>query len=162
MKSGAYVLTDNTAALKRAIAELTGTQVMVGIPATTAGRSKGAIDNATLGYIHENGSPAANIPARPFLRPGVRNAQAKITQQLRKAGVAALAGNSSGMVRAMTSAGLVAQSSVRAKITDGPFQALSASTLRARRRRGRTGTRPLIDTGQLRRAITFVLRKKGK
>jgi hypothetical protein len=34
-------------------------------------------------------------------------------------------------------------------------------TLERRRAKGRTGTKPLIDTGQLRNAITYVLRKKG-
>jgi hypothetical protein len=50
---------------------------------------------------------------------------------------------------------------VRAFITAGQgFAPLAAATLAARRRKGRTGTKPLIDTGQLRRAITYVLRRK--
>lgn len=154
------VVADRTKELRRAIAALAGQQVLVGIPATTAGRDDAAMDNATLGYIHETGAPSANIPARPFLRPGVKAAMPKITPRLRRAALAALSGKTDAVLRELNAVGLIAQSSVRAKLTDGPFQPLAASTLRERRRRGFAGTKPLIVTGQLRRSITYVIRKR--
>lgn len=160
MKIGASVLADRTTALRRAVASLVENQVLVGIPATTAGRNDGPIDNATLGYIHETGSPSANIPARPFLRPGVAAAMPKITTRLRRAALAGLAGSREKVMAELNAVGIIAQSSARAKITNGPFQPLAASTLRDRRRRGFKGTKPLIVTGQLRRALTYVIRKR--
>src|SRR5260363_213287 len=67
-----------------------------------------------------------------------------------------------------------------AKMTEGPFKPRAESTLQARARRGRIGAaielerrrrghtpenanaKPLIDTGQLRKSITYVVRKKSK
>ncbi len=57
--------------------------------------------------------------------------------------------------------GLMGQDAVRGKITSGPFVPLAPATLRARKAKGRTGEKPLIDTGQLRAAYTYVIRAKG-
>ena len=77
-------------------------------------------------------------------------------------------------------AGLVAQNGIKDIITAGNFEPLALSTVRARAKRGSAGalaeiqsrdagnapnsenTRPLIDTGQLRNSISFVIRGKGK
>lgn len=141
---------------------LTGRDVLVGIPSSaTARKEKGEpMDNATLGYIHEFGAPRANIPARPFLIPGIENGKDAINKQLQAATVAALSGNADEVDRRLHAAGLTAQNYVRARINSGIPPALTDATLAARRRRGRTGDKPLIDTGQLRNAITYVIRKK--
>jgi hypothetical protein len=156
---------DNSATFLKAQKELRSSQVLVGIPAEKAPRTseeaKGMpINNAALGYIHNYGMPSQNIPARPFLEPGIKNAGSQITNYFGKAGVAALEGNTSGVLKNLTAAGIVAASSVRAKINSGPFEPLKASTLAARHRRGRTGEKPLIDTAQLLRSISFILRKQ--
>lgn len=160
---GITVTIDKVPAIEKAIKDLAATRVMVGIPASKAARrEKGAINNAALGYIHENGAPEAGIPARPFLIPGVRNAEAQITAHLKAAGEAALSGEAKRSDRELHATGLIAQAAVRAKITAGPFIALARSTLARRRARGRTGTKPLIDSGQLRNAISYVLRRGVK
>lgn len=156
---------DHTADLLRSIKYLSDRHTLVGVPAEKAPRdAKGAkgtpINNATIAYIQNYGSPAANIPARPFMEPGIKNAEAQIAEQMKKASTAAGNGDQSGVDRGLNSAGIVAATSIKAKITDGPFVPLAPSTLRARRSRGRKGTRPLIDTGQLRNSITYVVRKK--
>jgi len=51
---------------------------------------------------------------------------------------------------------------VKAKISSGPFKKLADATLAARRRRGRTGTKPLQDTDQLLNSVTYVMRKTRK
>lgn len=71
------VLKDETETVLRNISALTGRRVLVGIPESTAERGDTKINNAMLGYIHEFGSPARNIPARPFLLPGVRSIKDK-------------------------------------------------------------------------------------
>lgn len=162
MKSGVHVILDQVAKVTQGISMLAGVRVMVGIPSSTAGRKEGPITNAALGYIHENGAPEVNIPARPFLIPGVKNAEVQNIEDFRKVGKLALEGKPAAAEKGFHAAGLHASNAVRAKITEGPFAPLKPATLAARRSRGRTGTKPLIDTGQLRAAITYVLRKAPK
>lgn len=152
---------DDVASLMKAVKSLTKTDILVGVPSEETERDDGAqINNATLAYIHENGSPAAGIPARPFLAPGIEAAKEKITDRLQRAAKAALSNDTGSANVQLNSAGLIAQNSVRGLINSGIAPALEASTLASRRRRGRTGTVPLIDTGQLRNSITYVVREK--
>ena len=153
----------NTAQFRKALELLLKREVLVGIPAANAARDPEpgettAATNALIGYVMEYGSPAQNIPARPFLHPGVANAREGIELHMKKAGQLALRGKQDEIGQELEKVGLIAAASVQKKITDGPFQPLKPATLAARRRRGRTGDRPLIDTGQLRRAITYVVR----
>jgi hypothetical protein len=174
------VLQDGTAALLASLKALTNQEVMVGIPSTRTDRlEKGEeINNATIGYIQENGSPANNIPARPHLVPGVTNAQSIIADRFRKATIAALSGNTPEVNRQLDAAGMAGASAVKAVLNAGVAPALAESTLKARARRGRKGAiqelanradgltpsvdlaKPLIDTAQYRNAITYVRRAK--
>jgi hypothetical protein len=144
------------------IEALTKQRVMVGIPQEkNAERDDGTITNAEIGYINEFGEPEMNIPARPHLVPGIREAIPKIVPVMRKGAVAAMDG-SAAAADALTAVGLIGQVAVQKKITDGPFQALSERTIYNRQHRRiapRMGTKPLIDTGAYRQAITFVIRK---
>ena len=144
-------------------------------------RQSDPINNASLAYIHESGAPEANIPARPFLRSGVENVRTQIIKGLEKAGKAAFAGDAVEVDKQLMRGGRQAQAAVRNKITDGPFLPLAPATIAARLWRGHpgqqshsiygkgaiasemhvaaTGMQPLIDTGQLRNSINFVIRK---
>lgn len=148
--------------------------VLVGIPAA-AGRSDGGPNNAALGYIHETGAPEQNIPARPFLKPGIASVRGEIAQYLAQGGAKALAaaGVEGGTVakaqvevdKALHRIGLVAQNAARGQIQAGLAPPLSERTVYARlhRKRGRRSAgpmTPLIDTGQLIRSITYTVRVK--
>lgn len=100
------------------------------------------------------------IPPRPFLEPGVKNAQPKTTPRLKRAAELAVQGDFDGAEKELHKAGLIAQNEVRAVINAGVAPPLAESTLRNRRSRGRTGTVPLIDKGELRNSISYVVRKK--
>lgn len=181
------VVLDNVSAAFDNIATLIGKQVLIGIPETNAGRQGETINNATLGYIHEFGSPAANIPARPFLIPGVEKAREPALRQLRKAVKAALDGDHKKSDQALNGAGIIGANEVRGEINNGNFVPLKPSTVAGRARsRGaktrreneqvyldliskgvnpgaaqtETDIRPLINTGQLRNSITYVIVKK--
>lgn len=176
MKVGLTTVVDKVAKTVEAIGYLASRRVMVGVTGEKAGRRDGSIDNASLAYIHENGAPEVGIPARPFLRPGVQDVQPRIVSYLNQAMTAALDGNKGKVERIYNAVGLVAQNSIRGKITAGLSPPLADSTLRARARRGRKGAKlelksraggaapgivyakPLLDTGQLRAAITYVVR----
>jgi hypothetical protein len=163
------VVKDRVATLQKAIAALVGTKVMVGIPmdSTNNTRNDGPIGNAAIGYIQETGAPEINLPARPFLVPGVQSIEGEIIARLKTIGEDGLSGKASAITRGLTALGLVAQNAVRSYMTTADFVPLSPRTVAARRRRhpSRTAaapsdTRPLINTGQLRNALTFVLRRK--
>jgi len=184
------VTKDNVGQVLASIQRLVGQEVLVGIPASQAERSDEdpqPMNNAQLGYVHENGSPAQNIPARPFLIPGVEDTQEGYTRQLQKAVKAAMDGDSEGVQAALNGAGTIATSGARNKIATGEFEPLSPATVRNRRKNRSTksmrtaekkyleliaggatpeqaqneaGIRPLINTGQLRNSLTYVIRKK--
>lgn len=164
MKSGLYIKKDKVRVVLAGLKAIPGETVLVGIPAAETVRSgDGSSDNMTnaaLGYIHETGAPEVNIPSRPFLVPGVRDQTPSITRNLKEAAKAKMDGDSEKAFRYLHAAGMAGVKGAQRRITTGPFAPLAASTLRARRRRGRTGTRPLIDTGQLRRSLTHVIRKE--
>jgi len=194
MASSVKITKDALPELLRAIKRLTAQEVLVGIPDKNADRPADPDDpspptNATLGYIHEFGVPEQNIPARPFLMPGIAAASDDIIKRMRDGGKAVLRGQPDAVEKAMSKVGLAASNSVKEKITDGPFAPLSLRTIEARANRGGKGkgrkgarqyvklmeegvpldvlngadlVRPLIDTGKLRQSITYVVRKKGQ
>lgn len=158
------VTKDELANVLKNIHALVSKEVLIGIPesedARKASEDGAPIGNAEIGYIQETGSPANNLPARPFLMPGVEKALPQAINQLKRGGERALSGESTAADTALHAAGLIAQSSVRATIVAVIPPPLAESTIKARQRRGRTGTTPLLDTGQLRNAVTYVIRKK--
>lgn len=181
MKPGVTVVVDKSKNLEAALKALASQEVMVGIPADKAARTAApgedaALTNAQLGYIHDTGSPVRNIPARPFLAPGIRRGREGIEDQLRAAGKAALDGDMKGLMAALNKAGIIGQNSVRAMFVDNEWQPLAESTLsrrlnivrdesgkilkRGKTRRETGAVNPLILTGQLRKAISFIVRKR--
>lgn len=161
MASGVKMVRDDVAKIMRDIKKLTELDVLVGIPSDKTDREDGSpMNNAILGYIHEYGAPAAGIPARPFLIPGVQNAQPKVIKHLEAAAKAALEQKPDDVDVFLHRAGGVATNEAKAVINAGVKPDLKDATLAARRRRGRTGEVPLIDIGKLRNSITYVVRKK--
>lgn len=161
------VTIDRTGALAKALKELAAKRVLVGIPSSTATREPDPEDptpmnNAAIGYLMENGSPAQNLPERAHLKPGVASVEGEIADRYKAGAKALLDGRLTDVDVVHHTVGLVAENAVKRKITDGPFVPLSARTLAARKRKGRTGDKPLIDTGAYRNAITHVIRPRGK
>jgi hypothetical protein len=165
------VTRDNVKAVLAGIKELNSTRVLVGIPADKAGRHDGPVTNAALGYIHENGAPESGIPARPFLVPGVARVATDTATSLGQAGTAALEGRPQVVRKILMATGQRAVNSVQATIRAGIPPPLKPATVAGRRKRSRgssyrrkattaADTTPLIDTGQLLRSITYVLRKR--
>jgi hypothetical protein len=171
---------DNLPKVVAAIDYMTTQKVMVGIPDTAAGRNDGSpISNAVIGYVMETGEPGHNVPARPFLVPGVESIQKEIVADLLIAGRLALDGDKPAVQRKLQALGVKAQNAVRSKISSNIPPPLAESTVKARLRRTRKGTAmlkslqqqtmnlvywgknnltTLINTGQLRQSITFVIR----
>jgi hypothetical protein len=134
--------------------------VMVGIPHDKGARADSGYTNAQIAIVQENGSPAKNIPPRPFLIPGIKSAQKEIAEILKDGAKEALHGVSIEI--ALNKAGLIGQNHVKNQIVNGDFTQLKNSTIVARSRRrknGQAGTKPLIDTGQLLNSVTYVVRE---
>jgi hypothetical protein len=164
---GVKVTVDKTADILRAVKELTSREVLIGIPDVNAARKADSddpspISKAAIGYIMENGSPIKNIPARPFLVPGVQSIKDKAIARLKIAAKAALEGDTKQIDKQLDAIGLMAQGAVQKKMKAGPFAPLAPATIAARKRKGRTGTEPLLDTGALWQAIAYVIRNKRK
>lgn len=179
MSGKQWVKTDKVNDVVKALGSLIKTDVLVGIPESETEReSQDEPNNATLAYIHEHGSPINNIPARPFLVPGVADAKGKYRPRLIKAAQLALEGKTKDALKQMEAAGIIAEQGAKTKINSGDFVPLADATVAARARRGRKGAaaelerrasglpagtdlaKPLIDTGQLRNSITHVVREK--
>ncbi len=149
-----------------AMKNLSRDQVLVGIPSTAAEREPDPddpepINNAAIGFLMENGSPAQNLPARPHVKPGIMDAKDEIIRRYETGGRAILEGRITDPDVIHEAVGIVAENAIKAKIADGQFVPLSPRTLAARRRKGRTSEKPLQDTGQYRNAITHVIRPKA-
>lgn len=131
--------------------------LFVGVPEDKAERSD-EINNATLAAIHNAGSPAKNIPARPFLTQGIDKCKADVVKILAGGAKSALDNLDAALLTsAQTEAGLTAQNAVKGEFRNGGFEPLKAPR-RGRESRKQTSTTPLVDTGSLRNSIGFVVR----
>ncbi len=141
-------------------------EVVVGIPEEDAAREPSddeprEINNAFLLYINENGSPANNIPERPVMKNGLAKASEDIADQFHLAAKNAFNGGQKSLDKYLNRAGIIASSSIKNAIDDQlGIDSPAESTLRARKAKGFKGTKALIETGQMRNAITHVVRNK--
>lgn len=188
--NGLHVSIDNLPELYASLKDLAANEVLVGVPEENTNRenpleAKAGITNASLAYIHDNGAPEARIPARPFMLPGMTAVLPKATETLGKAAQYALragrvpAENRAKVNEGLERVGLMAVSSIRAVIGEGIPPPLSEMTLRKRAAKGRKGAAyelerrakglapqmllalPLIDTGEMRKSITYVVRPRS-
>jgi|WetSurMetagenome_2_1015567.scaffolds.fasta_scaffold218219_3 phage gpG-like protein len=159
-KNTASLIKNNLGKLNKSFTKLADLELLVGVPKEHDARKEEGMNNATLAYIHDNGSPANNIPARPFMKPGIQAVRSKLNARMKLAAQHALAGTEGSGERDLHIAGLLVQSSIRNTINEGIQPALEDGTIAARKRRGRSGTKPLVDTGQLRNSITYVVKRK--
>lgn len=163
MKSGVTIRSDTSQAILDALKAIGKKEVLVGIPEEDSERDDVPFGNAGIGYLNEYGSPAQNIPPRPHLQPGVKSVEDQTVPLLRSAAQAAFEGDMSGAERSLNQAGTLAANGVKRYMTITGFTPLAESTLYNRKHRKvapRNGEKPLIDTGQYRRAITHVVRDK--
>lgn len=180
MKTGVIIKANRLPEMRKAVTALTSKRVLVGIPEENAERSDGGeSSNALIGYVLETGDPSRNLPARPFLVPGVSEVEQQSIIRLRKAGKAALRGDIAAVDQALAAIGLSAEAAVKDKINDGPFAPLADATLEARIRAKTAGdlgaaqeltnrragmapstelAQPLVDTGELEGKIKYVIR----
>lgn len=139
--------------------------VLVGIPEEKSPRLDSPIGNAALLAINNFGSPALNIPARPVMSIGIKNAQDDIANEFKKAAQMALSKGLAALDQYYNRAGIIASNSVKKAINaQEGFAPPAESTIKARQARKPEpfrGTKALIVTGQMRNAITYVIAGGG-
>jgi hypothetical protein len=169
--------------LHKSLAVLTSREVLVGIAATDAMERKrqvfdlagrlsgkkrkraekiaveGSVNNAELMYIHTNGSPLKHIPARPVIEAAIQDKTNNnhIVHELKLAAEAALIGDEDTVTRELELAGVVAENASKGWFTNARngWAPNAPSTIRAK-----GSSRPLIDTGALRQAISHQVVEK--
>lgn len=156
--------------LKDAINFLKNNRVLVGIPGASGG-SHDEITNVELAFIHTNGSPRLRIPARPFLEPGIEEGMEKIQDRMKAAAQAAIDGDTGAAMGELNKAGMYGQQYVQDYFTGGHFAPNAGITVEGgwmRNRisgkpfkvKGKGSATPLIDSGDLRGSITYVIEGK--
>ncbi|ENT2939087.1 hypothetical protein ACFFOJ_001967 [Klebsiella pneumoniae] len=166
MKSGLTIREDNYSNVLDALKQLSGTDVLVGIPAGPP-REDSPLSNAEIGYLQSTGATVeidgdiVTLPPRPFLDMGIEDSRDKTTARLKLAALAALEGNAGLAEQHLEAAGQIARDASKAVIGDGDrLTPLSEKTLQRRRAQGLPGDKPLYAHGFLLRAINYVVRKK--
>lgn len=177
--------------LAQHLKQLAGIEVLVGFPEDKTEREvepdgkAQPVTNAALAYIHDNGAPEANIPARPFMSPAISDAKDKLANKLGQILQAVLAGSQSILVeQGLHQVGLIGKIAIQKKINEGIPPPLAESTLLNRISKGaKSGqkgakeelkrrakglapstafAKPLVDTGQLRNAADYAIRPKSQ
>lgn len=106
-------------------------------------------------FVHENGSPLWQVPPRPILEPALDNSKDEIAEEMKKSVLTALEGGNIGPT--IEAVGMLGQNVARDWFTNpqNKWHKNSPSTVR---RKG--SDNPLIDTGELRKAITYTVKEK--
>lgn len=142
------------ARIKKDIRGLNSYAALVGIPSTAPRpvdkktKKPLAINMASLALIHERGSAANNIPARPFMKQTRQRAEGRFARLLRRLYKQVV----DGKVRpfdGLSKLGMAYEGEMKNTFTTGSFTPNKPATIK---RKG--SSRPLIDTGHLRQSIT--------
>ena len=112
-------------------------------------------------YIKEHGSPLWHVPPRPIIEPAIEDEVNReiIVDDLKKAAEAALDRDERKTRDELTKAGLDAQNMVRDWF-ENPKNEWPPNAEATIKQKG--SDMPLIDTGELRKSITYVIRNKGE
>lgn len=162
-------------------------RIYVGIPQSTASRGKGPINNAELLYAHthgirrqdmraemgasiragakystaykmyimSHGSPLWQVPPRPVIEPAIEHYKDAIAVLFCSVIRAAAKGDEAATQKAMHKCGMKAQNVCRDWFVN-PANGWDPNSPFTVKRKG--SDKPLIDTGALRKAITYVVR----
>jgi hypothetical protein len=135
------------------IKALAHTDVLVGIPAAENQRKGEPIGNAALLFLQSTGSQIQNIPPRPVLEPSIEHNKALILVPLREAVQAAI--QDKPTYDLLDKAGQIAENGAKRWFTDpaNHWQPNAPATVKAK-----GSDQPLIDTAELRRSITHIVR----
>ncbi|WP_304067442.1 hypothetical protein [Megamonas hypermegale] len=176
--------------IRKSLELLAKKEVLVGIPEDEATRENGdIINNAELLYVHthgirtsemraemqknmdngmkyskahsmyirEHGSPLFRVPPRPVLEPAIEDSKEIIAEELKQANISALDRNPAQAEAHLNKAGMLAQSAAQ-NWFENPKNGWPPNAESTIKKKG--SDVPLVDTNELRKSITYVLRDK--
>lgn len=160
---------NNFMQMEKALKFLEENPVYVGIAEDTTernnedGDNKVSVTNADLLFIHTNGSPVNNIPARPVIEPAIEDGKDTITKQMKLAAQNILDNNEAQAFKYLSIAGTYGQKMCRDwfKNPKNNWPPNSPRVIAKKIKKGSTNPRPLIDTGELLKSITYFVDHKG-
>lgn len=129
--------------MKRRLKQLAKKAAYIGLPDSSDG------ELLMRGAVHNFGSPSQGIPARPWLKEGVAEGVSKYQRFADANVIKVMLGEMDGNTYHST-LGELGKAEVQKYIRNGDFAPLAAATIE---RKG--SSKPLIDTGQMRNAITY-------
>jgi hypothetical protein len=179
---------DKTNELKQILDKMKNMDVLVGIPQADDSRQGEGITNSELLFIQTNGirkramrlemkpnvekkgyhkahemyiqahgSPLWHVPPRPVIEPAIENDKEKIAELLKEALKATLDGDSDLAKEYLNKAGLEGQAASQDWF-DNPSNGWAANSQETIKKKG--SNKPLINTGELRKSITYILREE--
>lgn len=142
--------------VKKNLLDFSKLDLLVGVPQEKTERegNSESITNSELMFIHTNGSPIRNIPKRPTIEPTIEENKERISEMFKKAVNQVLANRSDGRAD-LEKIGLWTVNKIKAKFGSDELAPNAPSTIAQK-----GDNNPLIDTGQLRNSITYVIRRK--
>ena len=159
-------------AIKAAVSAFERMQLYVGIPEENAGGGNGGLNNVQLAYLHSQGSPVNNIPARPFIEPAIeqKDVLEKIADQFAAAFDAAFRADIGQIRTELEKAGIYGSNAVKQYMGSGALAPNAPITVEGGWMRnkvsgkpvyikGKHSAAPLIDTGSLRSSVTYVIKE---
>jgi len=133
--------------------------ILVGIPANKTLRAGEEMNNASLLFIHTNGSPLRNIPPRPVIEPALAYNASKISEQVAGMLRAAAENDAQKVNQYAHRIGMAGQNAARDWFTN-PANGWPPNAPSTIARKG--SSQPLIDTGNLRKSIIYVIRGENE
>lgn len=139
--------------IQKELKKLSGIGVKVGIIEGTGANDDG-VDIAEYGYYNEVGTKDGHIPSRPFIRSWVDNNQEQINKVMDSAYRHVVSGKWNAE-DAMKRIGESGERGIKKNIKEGDFIPNSPATVKRKK-----GSKPLIDSGTLRRSIRYQVVRK--
>lgn len=160
----AKVVTDNFSKQLEAIDFVKNNSVYVGIQQKDTTRDGDDVTNAELLFIHTNGSPARNIPARPVIESAIKDSSAQLSKIMLRAAQYALQGKFAEATKQLHIAGTRGRDVSKLWFTNpkNHWPPNAPSVIKEKLKKGSTDPKPLIDTGELRNAISYFVKTKGR
>lgn len=156
-------------ALEEKLKEIAQTDILVGIPKEATQQKDGeTFYLADIATINNFGSKSKNIPARPFGTTLMPRYGKRIMDFYRKEVAEALKGKRKVKV-ALNRVGLTAAGFMKTNLSAGKWKPNAPITIhggwmnrggKSFYVKGKGSAHPLIDIGQMRQSITWILRKK--
>jgi hypothetical protein len=139
-------------ALKDIIENVDKKIVKVGLPDSSHDDTN--LTLAQIGAIHEYGAPSAGIPERPFLAASIRSNTSDL-RRLNTVNVKLILHGRKTVEGALGQMGEMAKGMVQKYISEDNFVPLQPATIAAK-----GSSRPLVDTGQMRQSVSYVVEDK--